>query len=71
MCSIMTDRFGLDYHQVDGLLKDRYDLSACSAILDTMGLDHETKFRVFELLRKQDKKMKKAFICWEPEFRHF
>ena len=71
MCSIMTDRFGLNNHQVDGPLKDPYDLSSFSAILDTMGLDHETKFWALELLYKQDKEMKKAFVCWEPDFRQF
>ena len=67
----MTDQFGLDNHQVDGPPKDPYDLYACSTILDTMGLDYKTKFWAFELLRKQDKEMNKAFVCWEPEFRQF
>ena len=68
---IMTEWFGLGDHQVDGPLKDLYDLSTCSAIVASMGLDHETQYQAVELLRKLDKEMKKAFACWEPEFRKF
>ena len=42
MASIMTERFGLGEHQVDGPLKDLFGLSACSAIMRTMNLDQDT-----------------------------
>ena len=56
------DRLDQHKQQVDGPAKDLYDLTACSDILDIMGLDNQTKFQVFELLRKQDKEMRKALF---------
>ena len=67
----MINRFELHNQHVDGLAKDLYDLSTCSHILDVMGLDNQTKFQAFELLHKKDKEMRKAFVCWQPEFRQF
>lgn len=71
MCSMMSDRFGAQSQQVDGPEKEPDDLLACYDILDTMGLDMNTKFEAFELLRKQDKQMQRIFITWEPTFRQF
>ena len=71
IASIMTERFGLSDHHVDMPRKDPFDLSACSIIMGTMGLDQDTNYRAIELLRKQDKETKKAFVEWEPEFRRF
>ena len=71
MASIMTERFGLGEHHVDGPPKDHFDLSACAAIVRAMDLDMQTQFLAIEYLRKQDKETKKAFVEFDPEFRMF
>ena len=78
MASIMTERFGLGEHHVDGLRKDQFDLSACAAIVRAMDLDQETHYRAIEflckqdkVLCKQDKETKKTFVKFEPDFRRF
>ena len=67
----MTERFGLGEHHVDGPPKDQFDLSACAAIVRAMDLDQETHHLAKEFLRKQDKKTKKAFVEFDPDFRRF
>ena len=71
MASVMTERFGLGEHHVDGPPKDPFDLSACVAVVRGMQLDIQTQFRVIEYLRLQDKETKKAFIEFDAEFRMF
>ena len=71
MASVMTERFGLGEHHVDGPPKDPYDLSACAAIVRGMALDIQTQFRVIEYLCLQDKETKKAFVEFDAEFRMF
>ena len=62
MVSIMTERFSLSAHHVNGPRKDPFDLSACSVIVGTMGLEQETHYRAIEFLRKQDMETNKAFV---------
>ena len=71
VASIMTERFGLGEHQVDGPRKDPFDVSACVDIVRGMDIDMETQFGVIEYLRLQDKEKKKAFVEFDPEFRMF
>ena len=71
MASIMTERFGLCEHHVDGPPKDQFDLSACVAIVRAMDIDMQTQYLAIDFLRKQDKETKKTFVEFDPEFRRF
>ena len=66
MASIMTERFGLGEHNVDGPPKDHFDLSACATIVRAMDLDMRTQFLAIEYLRTQDKETKKTFVEFDP-----
>ncbi len=71
MSRLMTERLGLREQQVDGPPKERFDLSACVAIMRNMDLDQDTHYRAVEFLRMQDKETKKAFVEFDPVFRRF